>query len=319
MSKWIKKELFTKFKSEIAEDQERKDRSKTNSDNKVWQKLDKGTVDKPITYEGRFLPDKDGSPSYKKLYYHMFRRGEQWVYYLCEKTFGFDNFCGYCHGSRLLWTGSEADKVAAKAYSRKEKFVANFHVVDDPRDASVPKDIENRDTKLNSGKTKLFEFGVKLESKVREEILDEKEGLGYAIFDPADGHNFIIKVKSTKADGKGNIWPDYADSKFSKSSTSLGNDKEIKAIMDSCTDLNEYLKAQKKDPAEVKEMLKKDMLWGLVQAEWERVYGITKEEAPKPEEEKRAPLPEEVPDEEGDAPPSAPDDLDNLDEALKGL
>jgi hypothetical protein len=315
MSKWIKKELFTKFKGEIAEDQERKDKSKANSDNKVWQKLQAGTAERPITYEGRLLPDKDGAPAYKKLYYHMFKRGESWVYYLCEKTWGFESFCAYCHASKLLWNGSDADKSLARAYGRKEKFVANFYIVDDPRDSDVPKDIENRELRLNSGKAKLFEFGVKLESKIRQEILDEKEGLGYAIFDPADGHNFIIKVKSTKADAKGNVWPDYADSKFSRSSTALGADKEIRVIMDSCYDLTEYLKSQRKSPTEVKEMLERDMLWGLVQSEWERVYGVASKEEPKAQSAR--PFVEPVED-DNDV-PTNPDEIDDLDEALRGL
>jgi hypothetical protein len=321
MSKWIKKELFQSFRTELAEDQERKDRTKT-ADNRVWQKLEKGTVDRPIVYEGRLLPDRDGSPSYKKMHYHMFQRGDQWVYYLCEKTFGFENFCAYCHASRLLWAGTEADKKAARLFNRKEKYVANFYVIDDPRDKDVPQGIENRESRINSGKVKLFEFGVKLESKIRGEILDEKSGLGYAVFDPGDGHDFIIKGKSTKADGKGNVWPDYTDSKFSHSSSSLGSDKDIKAIMDQCADLNEYVKSQRKSPVEVKEMLEKDMLWGLVESEWERVYGKSgndeheseHEKQKKPNEQEEMLSESEPEDESGGL-----DEVDDLDKALKEL
>lgn len=285
MSRWLKKELFGSFREELLAEQEKKNKS-FGDDFKRWR-LQAGTADKPMIYEGRFLPDKDGSPRYKKFHYHMFKRGDQWVYFVCDKTFNFENFCPYCSGSKVLWGGSAADKVAAKAFGRKDKYISNFYVVDDPRDSEVPKDIENREEKLNSGKTKLLEFGVKLESKVRQELLDEKEGVGTAVFDPEEGYNFIIKVKSTKPDKDNKTWPDYADSKFSRASGPLGSTKEIKAIMDDTIDLNQYLESQRKSPAELKEMLEKDMLWGIVEQEWNRQYGkvgSTKTVTPEVEE-----------------------------------
>ncbi len=320
MSKWIKKELFNRFKAEVAEDQEKKNQRKTEGGGKKWAKLEKGTTERPNTYEGRFLPDKDGSPAYKKMFYHMWQRGDEWVHLLCDKTFDFNNFCPYCQAAKQLWGGSEGDKKLAKAINRKEKYVANFYITDDPRDKNVPNDIENRDAKINTGKVKLFEFGVKLESKVRQEILDEKEGLGYAIFDPADGHNFIIKVKATKADAKGNVWPDYADSKFSRSSTSLGSDKEIREVMDNCYDLGDYLNSQKKTPAELKEMLEKDMLWKLVEADWNRVYGIEPKVVHKAVEIEGKPSVDPIEDEDVVAGGEYdPGEIDDLDEALKDL
>jgi hypothetical protein len=308
MSKWLKKELFSSFKEELIADQERK--SKTGNDDFRRWKLQAGTVDKPMVYEGRFLPDKDGSPRYKKFYYHMFQRGDQWQYLLCDKTFNFENFCPYCSGSKILWGGTEADKKAAKAFGRKEKYISNFHVLDDPRDEDVPKDIENREDKLNNGKTKLFEFGVKLESKVRQELLDEKDGIGTAVFDPEDGYNFIIKVKSTKPDGQNKSWPDYADSKFARVSSSLGATKEIRAIMENIVDLTEYLQNQRKSPADLKEMLEKDMLWSLVQGDWNRAYG-------KNEVQKESSFIDDVDEDKNDN--FDPEEVDDLESTLKGL
>lgn len=314
MSKWLKKELFGNFKEELLADQERRNKIGGNDDSKRW-KLQSGSADRPMVYEGRFLPDKDGSPRYKKFFYHMYQRGDSWVYSICPKTFDFEEFCGYCHATKNLWTGSPADKKAAKAFSRKEKYISNFFVTNDPRDSEVPKDIENREEKLNSNKTKLFEFGVKLESKVRQELLDEKDGIGTAVFDPEDGYDFIIKVKSTKPDTNNKVWPDYADSKFARSSSALGDNKEIRAIMDSTVDLNEYLQSQRKSPAELKEMLEKDMLWSIVKPEWERVYGADKKSAPAVQNE--LPPIEDV--DEGDDKDFDPDETDDLTASLRGL
>jgi hypothetical protein len=313
MSKWLKKELFGNFKAELLEDQERRNKSGGNDDGKRWR-LQAGSAERPMIYEGRFLPDKDGSPRYKKFFYHMYKRGDSWIYLICPKTFDFEEFCGHCQATKTLWTGSPADKKAAKAFSRKEKYISNFYVTNDPRDSEVPSDIENRAEKLNSGKTKLFEFGVKLESKVRQELLDEKDGIGTAVFDPEDGYDFIIKVKSTKPDANNQVWPDYADSKFARSSNALGDTKAIRAIMDTTVDLNAYLQSQRKSPAEMKEVLEKDMLWSLVKQDWERVYGSDKPKGSS-EQSQLPPIEDiEVDDDKFD-----PDETDDLTESLKGL
>ena len=75
MSKWLKKELFGNFKEELLADQERRNKIGGNDDSKRW-KLQSGSADRPMVYEGRFLPDKDGSPRYKKFFYHMYQRGD---------------------------------------------------------------------------------------------------------------------------------------------------------------------------------------------------------------------------------------------------
>jgi len=155
-----------------------------------------------------------------------------------------------------------------------------------------------------------------LESKVRGELLDEKDGAGTAVFDPADGYNFIIKVKSTKPDANNKVWPDYGDSKFARTSDALGTDKEIKAIMENIVDLTEYLQSQRKSPAELKEMLEKDMLWGLVEKEWERVYGKVNKEESKGSQ----PQAHEVDvDEDLDDDKFDPEEADDLAASLKDL
>jgi len=271
VSKWINKDLFNKFQEGKKNEIDTQPKGLRRSD-LVWRTPEKGTPERAKVYEGRFLQDKNGN-FYKKFYYHMFQSGESWVFILCNKTFNFENFCPFCTSTSRLYTGSAADKKMAVNYKRKEKFVGNFYIVDDPRDADADEDYKV------GGNVRLYEFPGKVEMKLKEEITDTKNGLGLYIFDPSDeGYNFILKVLSTKRDKNNKIWPDYSSSTFSRRSSALGDDNEIKAIMKSTIDIDEYLDDMKKTDEEFVEIIKAEMLWDLVKDEYEkidRIKGIT--------------------------------------------
>ena len=304
MSKWINKELFVKFKEQVTS----RPTDETSTFTKKWNKLVMGTVDAPMVYEGRFLPDKTGNPAYKKYHYHMFESGGGWEFFLCPKTYGDNVFCGFCLASKKLWSGTESDKKAASKYKRNDRFVANFYIVSDPRDKDIPADAENREDKVASGKVKLFEFPPKLESKVAQELKDEKEGLGEKIFDPGeDGNNFIIKIKATKRDKNNKVWPDYSDSKFSIKSYPLGTDKEIKLMLEQCENLDSYLKSIEKPPTEIKKLLQQEMLMDFVSTEWKRnILGDDVNKSPENEMENVTDVPWD-------------DDLSDLDKELSNI
>jgi hypothetical protein len=196
----------------------------------------------------------------------MFKTGEKWAFFLCKKTYGVEEFCPLCEATRKLYMGSAADKKMAYTYKRKEKFVGNFYVIDDPRDS------EREDKDKVNGTVKLYEFPGKVEMKLKEQITDSKYGLGPSIFDPGtDGYDFIIKVLSTKKDDKGNVWPDYSNSEFSRKPYPIKKtDEEIKKIMESRIDIGEYIKSMEKTDEEVIAVLKSEMLWDLVKDEWNR-------------------------------------------------
>ena len=267
MSKWIDKDLFDKFREDkiVEREQQIQQGDGVNRMNVVWRTPEKGTTEIPKVYEGRFLPDPTGK-FYMKCYYHMFQSGEKWMHIVCDKTFDFDNYCPFCSVVSNLYKGTAADKKAAYNYRRKEKFVGNWFVVDDPRDAEVDEE------RKVVGQVRIYEFPGKVETKLKEEITDKKNGLGELIFDPGEGgYNFILKVLSTKKDPKtGNVWPDYANSQFSRRSSSLGTNKEITAIMSNTMDLTEYLEEQMKDSNEIEEILKMEMLWDFVKDEISR-------------------------------------------------
>lgn len=263
-SKWINKDLFTKFQEQKKQEQDNIPNNSGNRLEKVWKNPDRGTVDKPKIYEGRFLQDTAGN-FYEKYFYHMFNSNEKWCFVLCEKTFDMSNFCPWCTtSSKLYMSGNKADKDMARNYKRKERYCGNWYIVDDPRD--VETDDEER---KSNGKVKIYEFPSKVESKVKNEVTDSKNGLGPDIFDPGkDGYNFIIKVKATKPTADGKIFPDYADSIFSRRPTPLGTDIEIKKIMEQTINLKEYIRSMKMDDDNNETLLKSEMVWDIVSNEW---------------------------------------------------
>jgi len=279
MSQWIDKDLFSKFAEEKSKEQDSPTAGPRRLDI-VWQTPEKGTPERAKNYEGRFLPDTKGN-FYYKYYYHMFYSGERWNFLLCPKTWQFDNFCPWCTVTQKLYMGNSEDKKMATNYKRKEKFVSNFYVVDDPRDAE-----RNEEEKVNKS-IKVYEFPGKVESKLKSEITDTKHGLGPAIFDPGDGgFNFILKVKATRPkDGKS--WPDYSDSVFSRRPEALGSEREIREIMDSRYDLEEYVKGMERTEDDIINILKAEMVWDMVKNEWDRAKQMT---------ELAGPVEEDVPD-----------------------
>ena len=262
-SKWINKKYFDEYTKN-----KENENTGTSDDfdrlNRMWRTPVKGTVESPKVYEGRFLPDPKGKFTLR-FFYHLFNSGDQWRFVLCTKTFDFQNWCPFCAATSKLYKGSDADKKQAYNYKRKSKHVGNFYIVDDPRDAEV-QDVSRK----VDGTVKIYEFPDSVESKLRQEIIDKKRGLGEAIFDPGDGYNFVLKVKSTKPNANNDVFPDYSDSTFARSSDSLGNDSEIKKIIESTHDLEKHIREREEGDNEIKELLKGEMLWEIIEDEWER-------------------------------------------------
>lgn len=261
-SKWINKNLFEQY----AEEKEKEPEQKSGGLERlqfIWKTPDKGTVDKPKIYEGRFLPDPKGKFTLKYLY-HLFQSGEKWIFFLCPKTWAFENWCPFCSITSKLYQGTAADKSSAYNYKRKQRHVGNWYVVDDPRDSE-----EQDESRKVTGTVRLWEFPDKIESKLKQEIIDKKNGLGSAIFDPGpEGFNFIVKVRSTKPNRQGKIFPDYSDSTFARRAGELGSDKEIKELLSQTKDLEEYVKGLEIDKDTSIEILKAEMLWEMIKEEW---------------------------------------------------
>ena len=264
MSKWINKEAFVTFQEEKKEEKQQRQTVGIRRSEFVWATPEKGTETIAKEYSLRFLSDPNDI-FYKLYYYHMFRVGEKWFFDLCPKTFNFEHYCPVCSITQKLWMGTANDKKSANLYKRKRKYVGNAFIVKDPRDEGL--DEEDK----AAGKVKLYEFPNKVEMKLKEELTDTEEGLGYRIFDPGkEGHNFILKVLATKASQDGDSWPDYAQSLFSRKANALGSESEIDAIMAARIDINEYIQSLKKSDSELEKALKDEMIYELIKDEWNK-------------------------------------------------
>lgn len=288
MSEWINKNLFAEFVEQKTQEQEQTPAGPRRLDI-IWPTPERGTPDRPKIYEGRFLPDPNGK-FYMKYSYHMFYSGEKWNFLLCPKTWGMDNFCPWCSVTSKLYMGNKEDKKMAYEYKRKEKFVSNFFIQDDPRDA------ERNDEEKMKGTVKIYEFPGKVESKLKAEITDTRHGIGPGIFDPGEeGHTFILKVKSTKPkDGK--TWPDYSDSLFARRPEALGSADEIRELMNNRYDLEEYVRSMERPEEDVINLLKAEMVWDLVKSEYERAKGLEAAAAAAPAEQEGNDVPDFEPD-----------------------
>ena len=259
MSKWIDKEVFEDFQKEKIE--EKDNEGGANRSAKLWITPEKGSIENPKVYEGRFVPDPKGK-FYKRYYYHMWQAGdESWIFILCPKTHDFKNYCPFCSvTSKLYAGGTKSDKAQGYNIKRKEKFVGNWFVVKDPRDQ------DKEDDNKMAGKLKLYEFPGKVEQKLKKEITDKSEGYGLTIFDPSDeGRNFIIRVLSTKKADRGKQWPDYSNSSFARSRSAIADsDEGIKAILDLATDIEEYISEMTISDSKMVEILKNEFLWDMV-------------------------------------------------------
>lgn len=306
MSKWIDKKLFDKYVENKEKEQENSNKSFLRKSETVWQNPVAGSATQPEVYEGRFLPDSENKFT-AKYFYHMWKSGDKWHYVFCQKTWDFNNYCPVCALTNKLYMGTSKDKSIAGNMKRKVRHVSNFYIVSDPRDSKI-----SEPEKKATGKNKIYEFPDKVDAKIKLQLLDKNEGLGADIFDPGeDGHNFILRIKSTKPDANGKSYPDYSDSDFSRKSSAIGTDKQIKDIMENRYNLNEYIKGLETSKEQIVEILKADMLYDLVKDEWVKAVPEDKTSV-KTEDEPKVKKDEPKKDEPTDVPDSIGEDDDLL-------
>ena len=281
MSKWVNSDKFKKFVNNKKKEKENEPTNVGGGFFLKWTNPIMGTQDTPKIYKIRLLTDKNGD-FYKKYYYHFFQSGEKTYYILCEKTHGFDKFCPWCAVNQQLWKGNSADKERAGRYRRNERYVGNAFIIHDPRDS----DISDPDKKY-SGTRRLYEFPATVENKIANELTNDEEGFGPAIFDPENGHDLLIKISAKKPDKNGKVWPDYSLTEFSRKQSAIADTpEEIEKIMESVYDLTEYIKQMGMSWQEQEKLLKQELVWDEVEDEFIKNFGSKKEvkkETPKQE------------------------------------
>lgn len=274
MSKWLNKKKFKEWDEQKSNEQE--ENNENQSFYKKWINPKMGSYGKPKEYEFRLLPNLDGG-GYKGYFYHMFQVGENWKFFLCPKTNGMDCYCPWCQITQILYKGNASDKKKAGDYRRKQKFVSNVYILNDPRDAD-----ESDDERKVSGTVRLYEFPPTVEKMFKKEITDKKNGYGQSIFDPEEkGVNFVLAIEAKKPDANSKVWPDYTPSMFNRRpSAMVDSDDQLDELMESRIDLAEYIKSLELSVDEHKKVLKEEMVWGDVESEFIKKFtdGDEKEE-----------------------------------------
>lgn len=172
----------------------------------------------------RFLPGKtEDDDVFVKTYSHGFQNAAgKWFIDNCPTTIGQE--CPVCAANNVLWnTGSKDNQEIVRKRKRKVSYISNILVVSDSKHPE------------NEGKVFLFKYGQKIFDKVVGALQPEFEDESpLNPFDPNEGANFKFKMR--RVDGRAN----YDKSEFD-SVSSIGNKKEVAAILDQLHDITIFV------------------------------------------------------------------------------
>lgn len=216
------------------------------------------------TYLLRLVPNQNAP---KESIFHYYNHGwnsnatGQYVTALCPTTFG--ETCPIdAYYLKTYRKGTEEEKEAAKVLSRKENWMVNVYVVQDP---SNPE---------NEGKVKILRYGRELDKIITSALEgDDAKDVGVEkAFDIAGGCTLRIKceLRTEKGRASKSKMVTYASSRFlAAEELDLGDD-EVEAILDGAHDLKAVNRVT--TPAEMQRMLD------------EHFFGLTTGSASEPEE-----------------------------------
>ena len=235
----LKKSKQSRLDNAIAKSQKTYENSGSNKDERFWYP----TVDKAGNGSAviRLLPPspQDGLESlpWTKYFEHSFKGPTgKWYIEKCLSSIGKpDPVTDY--NSKLWATENETFKEQARKQKRKQYFVSNIMVVNDPANPE------------NNGKVFLFRYGQKIFEKIKS-VMTPDEQLGEEPNDPFDfwtGQNFKIKIKQVGG------YRNYDDSSFSNPSAISKDDEEIDKIWNSQYSLAEFTDPSKYETYEVLE------------------------------------------------------------------
>ena len=192
------------------------------------------------SYEVRLLPNiEDPSKSFYHYYSHgwtSFSTG-QYVTAVSPTTWG-DRDPIAEHRLKVYRTGTPEEKKKSEAIFRREQWLVNVYVINDPSDP------ENNDT------VKILRYGKQLHKIIMEAVQGEDaDQFGDRIFDLSErGSTFRIRC-----DKQGDF-PTYVSSKFLIPGAVDGvDDARIKEVYDSCHKLDETFRVKPYD--DLKQML----------------------------------------------------------------
>jgi len=235
-SKWKNKFNWQDIKNDIEKEKESK--TKSYKDDRFFVPNWKMAIEKKKFYTFRFLPDPEGTP-YTHYYSHSFKyantdgSGKKWYINNCISTFGWDPKCPICaKNSEYYDSAYESDKEIAKQRKRKQHWVSNILIVNDPFEPE------------NNGKVFLYKFGYRIFKKIDNQMFpsetdledqDFQEFMPYDLFEGAD-----FKLKIVDAEIAKDPVPNYDSSSFSNPRPITNDDEELDAIMEQVHLLDEF-------------------------------------------------------------------------------
>jgi hypothetical protein len=185
-----------------------KDESSKRSIFKEFIKTEPGNL-----YTVRFIPNvKDPADTFFHYYSHSwesFATG-QFTSVVSPNTWGDRDPISEAYLS-IMKHGSESDKKKARVISRRENWLVNVYVVNDPKNPD------------NNGKIKILRYGKQLHKIIMDALAgDDADDYGDRIFDLSkSGCNFKIKVE------RQGDFPTYVSSKFAMPSEIEGMDEDV--------------------------------------------------------------------------------------------
>ena len=231
MSTTFTNSMFNQLKSALVANQGQQ----SNSKYKDIMKLTVGNV-----YTVRLVPNVDAP---EKTFFHYYTQGwnsfstGRYISTVSPQTWGERDPISETR-YRLLQHGTEEEKEKAETVLRRENWLANVYVVNDP---------ENPD---NNGQLKLLRFGKQLHKIIMDAIEGEdSDEFGAKIFDlTKNGCNLKIKVE------RQGDYPTYVSSRFAAPSKIPGlTDGKVDDVYSSVTDLESVFPARSYE--ELKAML----------------------------------------------------------------
>jgi len=236
-SKWKNKFNWEKIKGDIEKEKESK--TKSFKDDRFFKPDWKQAITKQKFYTIRFLPDREGNP-FAHYYNHAFKysatdgSGTKWYINNCISTFGWDPKCPICAKNNEYYNSAyESDKEVGKKRARKQNWVSNIMVVNDPFDSE------------NNGKVFLYRYGYRIYQKLEAQMfpsdidLEDDDFVQFMPFDLFEGADFKLKIKDAKISK--DLVPNYDDSAFSAPKAILkGVESKIDEIMEQVYDLAEF-------------------------------------------------------------------------------
>lgn len=202
-----RKTLLTKLAEEV-----KKTNSKSGADERFW----KLTVDAKtkIGYAKiRFLPAPKGEEiPWARVFSHGFKtESGSWFIENCPTTLA-DRPCPVCKGNNKLWnSGIESDKNIARDRKRKQSYISNILVLEDPAHPE------------NNGKVFLYKYGPKIHQKIMEllepQFPDQKPANPFDLWEGCD-----FKLKSQNVAG----YQNYDKSEFTEPSELFEDDDKAK-------------------------------------------------------------------------------------------